>query len=411
MFADLLFNDGDLRSAFQNVTKKLVKEVESTPEQHLLQADEQEWAQALAERYSVAAPVLHTDQMWMEPPRDVQVDVSHEGFMRALPENGGPFHVPGYRVVIHIPFSGDYGVFKLQASQFSLNPPRAIVERDELKDVVEYPHDRKVNIKAQAEALATKVSRQLEWARRDIQRHNESLEQTALNAIRARRERVQQHRQHVEETGLPMRRPDGEAKTYISDALVRRPAPRLPTQDSERIVLEPALGAQVFEHILRVLRAAGEAMERSPETYKTMGEEDRRQVFLTALNTHYRGQASAEAFNVSGKTDIIVRHEGRNLFIAEFKFWSGVKAFVATLDQLFGYTAWRDTKLAVVVFVKERDLTAVIEKAREALAQHPQFVAWGEAGTETELRATVHWRGDERRLADLNLFFVHTPPA
>ena len=34
-----------------------------------------------------------------------------------------------------------------------------------------------------------------------------------------------------------------------------------------------------------------------------------------------------------------------------------------------------------------------------------------EAAEETELRATMHWPGDEERLADLNVFFVHTPQA
>ena len=47
----------------------------------------------------------------------------------------------------------------------------------------------------------------------------------------------------------------------------------------------------------------------------------------------------------------------------------------------------------------------------QALAEHPTFVAWRDAAGETELRATVHWPGDEERLADLNVFFVHTPQA
>jgi hypothetical protein len=159
-----------------------------------------------------------------------------------------------------------------------------------------------------------------------------------------------------------------------------------------------------------MIRGVAEGMERSPKTYAGMDEEDRRQVIVTALNTIYRGQVTAEAFNLSGKTDILVRHpEDRNLFIGECKFWSGAKGFAETIDQLFGYTGWRDTKLAVVMFVREKGLTAVVEKAREALENHAQFVAWGEAASETELRATVSWPGDDRRHADLNVFMVHTP--
>jgi hypothetical protein len=127
------------------------------------------------------------------------------------------------------------------------------------------------------------------------------------------------------------------------------------------------------------------------------------------LNTHYRGQGTAEAFNVAGKTDILVRHEGNNLFIGECKFGSGVKGFIATIEQLFGYTAWRDTKLAVVMFVRESGLTDIIEKARDALPAHERFVRWDDAANETELRAGMRWPGDDRRHADLNVFFALVP--
>jgi hypothetical protein len=52
---------------------------------------------------------------------------------------------------------------------------------------------------------------------------------------------------------------------------------------------------------------------------------------------------TAEAFNIEGKTDILVRHEGSNLFIGECKVWSGAKGFGETVDQLFRYTGWRDS--------------------------------------------------------------------
>lgn len=61
------------------------------------------------------------------------------------------------------------------------------------------------------------------------------------------------------------------------------------------------------------------------------------------------------------------------------------------------------------MFVRECDLTAIVERAREALEGHLQFVEWHAAATETELRCVVSWPGDERRLADLNVFFVHVP--
>jgi hypothetical protein len=378
-----------------------------TPADHVVPADEEAWAEALAERYRVDAPILHPENMWQDQPQEVGVDVSHDWQRAVMP--GERAVIPGYRIGIHIPFDGDHGVFKLQASQFSMNPPRAIVHEHELVDVVEYPHDSPPDIKAHAQGLANKVEQHLSWSRNDIDQHNASLKQTALQAIRARREQVELHHKHIAESGLPVGPPDQRDKTYIAEALVRLPAPELPHRDEEPVQLEPVLAEKVFEHILSVIRATGEMMATSPATYADMGEEDRRQVLVAALNTHYRGHTTAEAFNFTGRTDILVRHENRNLFIGECKFWSGPQGFSETIDQLLGYAAWRDTKLAVVMFVRQRDLTAVIEKARGNLGEHVQFVEWRNAATETELRATVSWPGDDRRHADLNVFFIHTP--
>ena len=119
-----------------------------------------------------------------------------------------------------------------------------------------------------------------------------------------------------------MKRPGHDKpKTYIADAVVRRPAPVLPTTpDTRPMALEPVLGDEVFEQILGIIRSAGRDMERSRGTYAGTGEEDRRQTILLPLNTRYRGQTTAEAFNVVGKTDLLVRYEGQNLFVGECRF-------------------------------------------------------------------------------------------
>jgi len=134
-------------------------------------------------------------------------------------------------------------------------------------------------------------------------------------------------------------------------------------------------------------------------------------MLVATLNTHYEGRAHAEAFNNEGKTDILIRYEGKSLFICGCKFWTGPEGFTDTIYQLFRYVGWRDTKLAIVMFVREKALTTILKRARTTLGRHPQFVAWATAAGETELRATMHWPGDDERLADLNVFFVHMPQA
>jgi hypothetical protein len=210
------------------------------------------------------------------------------------------------------------------------------------------------------------------------------------------------------ETSVPIGPPEERERQSIVEAVVRRPSPAAELAPAAPIELQPALQGEVFEHILSLIRDVGISMERAPATYLPMDEEARRDVILTNLNTHYRGRATAEAFNVSGKTDLLITYEDKNLFIGECKVWSGPKAFGEAIDQLFSYAAWRDTRLALIVFVEQKNLTDVLSKSRAALSAHPQFCSLLES-EETELRAEMSWPGDSARRIDLAVLFVHLP--
>jgi hypothetical protein len=408
---EALFSRGSLREALEAILPRVEEEVDAAPEDHLLHADVDEWVKAIVALRRMGTLTL--GEPWMDAAEEIRIDLSRTSsgvFGRAVFLSSAGPSIPGYRVVVHIPFDGDGAVFSRAPSTYTTTAPIAQVGDRELLHVIEYPHDQQANIKESTDNLVREVERYLRWSNDDIEQYNAKLEQRARTAIQNRRSRVKRHREHLAATGLPTRPKEDSPKTYLTDAIVRRPAPVLPTTPtSEFMPLEPVLGDEVFEHILGVVRSVGLDMERSPKTYADKGEEDRRQFLLATLNTHYHGSATAEAFNVSGKTDILIRWDGRNLFIAECKFWEGPKAFGEAIDQLFGYAAWRDTKLALVAFVREKNLTSIIEKAREMLEQHAQFVESKEAASETELRATMSWPGDEQRHADLNVFFIQVP--
>jgi hypothetical protein len=126
------------------------------------------------------------------------------------------------------------------------------------------------------------------------------------------------------------------------------------------------------------------------------------------LNSHYEGGATGETFNAAGKTDVLIRVEDRTVFIGECKWWSGPGAVEQALAQLFSYTTWRDTKLALIFFVDRKDPMAIVEKVRAILAGNQSFLEWGET-EDRELRCTMRWPGDETISAQLHAFFVHLP--
>jgi hypothetical protein len=414
--AELLFQSGYLRDALEHQLSLVKQEVEAVPDDHVLQANEDAWADALGERYRVEAPELHSDRMWRSDAVRIEIDVSWDT-MRAISDRSSPFMYPGHRLTVHIPFTGDPGVFALQPSSYTLNPPAATVENHELLHTIEYPDDRPVNPDPSTQELIRNVNEPwLRVARADIEAHNAAVRDHALQCIRTRRQRIEGHRAVLNQSTIPVGPPDETKKTYIADAIERLPSPLPPSAPAEKpIELQPALADDQYEHILDVIRRTGREMEKSPGAYEGMGEEDRRHVFLTSLNTHYRGVGSAEGFNFRGKTDIRIPFQDANLkrsgdlFIAECKWWSGEKQFAEAIDQLFDYAAWRDGKLALIVFVRQKALSAIVGKARKKLEAHPQSEEFVKADQPTELQATMRWPGDDERLVDLHVFLFHFP--
>lgn len=143
----------------------------------------------------------------------------------------------------------------------------------------------------------------------------------------------------------------------------------LPAVQSGKAEPEPELAYEEYEFILSTLCAMSQAIERSPSTFAELSEEEIRNFILILLNSHYEGRATGETFNAGGKTDILIRENDRNVFIAECKIWKGAKQFSEAIDQLLRYLTWRDTKTAIVIFNRNKNSLAVINAVLETLEE------------------------------------------
>jgi hypothetical protein len=211
--------------------------------------------------------------------------------------------------------------------------------------------------------------------------------------------------------GFKIKERQNAPKTFVAPEVRRKLSPVMPPASSIPYKPEPALATADYEHILGVMQSMTQVMELSPSAFHDVDEEALRSHFLVQLNGHYQGQATGETFNYEGKTDILVRSEGRNIFIAECKFWSGPKKLIETIDQLLGYSSWRDTKTAVVIFNRNRDFSKVLAAIPETVRQHPQFKRDLPGSSETNFRYLFANRDDRNRELYLTVmaFDVPTP--
>jgi hypothetical protein len=164
---------------------------------------------------------------------------------------------------------------------------------------------------------------------------------------------------------------------------------------------EPTLADADYEAVLEVLRSARNALERSPSTTSKLDEPGLRDILLVLLNAQFEGRAAGEVFNGSGKTDILIRQDDRNVFIGECKILrhnTGVETVVAgALDQLLSYLTWRDTKAALLLLIRDMNVPAVLSRVCREIEKHRNYTETGQAATGERYDFVMHAAADKSR--------------
>lgn len=129
-----------------------------------------------------------------------------------------------------------------------------------------------------------------------------------------------------------------------------------------------------YASILESLQTVGQTYEKLPNVTRGMGEETLRDLFLAQIQTSFKSDtAIAEAFNKNGKTDIMVKHGDGVLFVAECKFWKGKQGLHDAISQLLSYLTWRDTKTALLIFVRNTTMSTAINGVKENVTSHENY--------------------------------------
>jgi len=396
----LLFASGDLSELFDRQRHALRDEVEQMPPDRLLNTAPTDLVTYLVNKYSVEPPTLAERGKWAADQKETSVDVN---------DFGRRIRVPGQRVQIDIPFEGDGELFFFRASTASFNPPRATVGQQVLVVSFQVTHDDGLDLGAEVDKAVRSIEEGLNWIRNDVKAFRESLPRFAGDAVASRRERALKSQGRLASLGIALKAREGAPKTYAAPTVRRKVAPVMPVASSAPYAPEPTLDMENYEHILNVVQNMAHVMERSPSAFQRMQEEDLRQHVLVQLNGHFEGAATGETFNVSGKTDILLRDRDRNIFIAECKFWKGPKQFQATIDQLLSYTAWRDTKTAIFVFNKGTSMSTVLAGVKAEAEGHANYKRTEPWRHESGMRFTFHHKDDVNRELLLTVLVFDVP--
>ena len=397
---ELLFYKADINAVIDAQHRNMGAEIQSLDPDRLLNTPVDDLVAYFAEKHRIEVPTLHRERALLDEPRETYQEVN---------DYGRQIRIPSTLIKLTVPFDGDQNMFYVRPSTFDLNPPRATVTRDGIVLELMVRNSEQNQVKNTLNRTLDDIERYLGWQRPTIDGFNANLAEQARRAIQARRDRLMKDRNLVSSLGFAVKPRAGAPQTYAAPQVRRKIEPRLPPAPSTPFKPEPALSEAHYQHILNVIDNMTVVMERSPTAFAKMGEEDIRQHYLVQLNGHFEGAATGETFNHQGKTDILIRVDGKNIFIAECKFWRGEKQFVETVNQILSYLSWRDTKAAIILFNRNKDFSQVLAKIREAMVAHPHRKHGPKVESETRFRYVFGNPSDHSREIILTVVAFDVP--
>jgi len=392
-----LFWDRPWRELESQIESQLGSEIRRIETDRVLGTSLDALADDFVDKFRFDIPALLREEIRSEPPTEI--------LREEFPGQRGT------RVELTVPFSGDANLFAVTPTSFNSNPPRGKLSHSDntitlifegmhlagQSEMVQRDFDQKIRL----------IEQYLEWLGSDLTRFNDKLPALVRGILDTRYEKLRTDRELVASLKYPIRERPGVAGTYVAP-IRRKVAPTVPPTATP-FEPEPVLATQDYENILTALNSMALVMERSPTAFKGMNEETLRTLFLVPLNGIYEGEATGETFNYQGKTDILIRSKDRNIFIAECAFWKGPAALTEKLDQLLGYSSWRDTKVAVLIFNLNKDFSRVLDAIQNTVPKHTNWKRTVGRLSETSFRYNFTQRDDPNREMVLTVLAFDVP--
>ncbi|MBZ5612153.1 MAG: hypothetical protein LAP38_28170 [Acidobacteriia bacterium] len=380
--------------------------IESENPQYLMNVNEQEYVSFLESRFRLDSLSLYFDNVHAS---SHEASVPAERFPQGFYVHAGKTYTR-QAIKYHLPFAGDAQLLRCIPNPRVMNTVQVFVEDGAVCfSVVNFWDADPSQVKGRADSILALIRQNYEHLRRQVEQYNASLPATVGGYLTARKEAIKRQGEFMAALGVPIKKASNVPKTFAVPAVRKDLVLRKPP-GAEPHKIEPTLDESIYAEILRVIQDTGRVFERLPSTYADKDEETLRDHLLMVLEPHFQmASATGETFNKSGKTDILVRYEKKNVFVAECKFWAGQKKHHETIDQILSYLTWRDSKTAIVYFVPTKDMSAPLKAIDESTRAHGCFVADLGRKEESWFGFDFHLPGDPGRLIKLNVLCFHLP--
>lgn len=403
-----LFHGKQVSEYLTDHTERLQKALQSESENYILNVNEEAYIDHLVGTYRIATPQIDFEGVFLDT---YEKEIPAEAFPPMVYVRPGKTY-PKQVLVYHLPFTGNVDLLRCTPREFQSRFPFVFLEGNDICfEYVVFGNDL-TEIRTQANSEIETMRFFLERVRREVEEYNAQVPASVKGLFQARKQQFLENRQVFASLGVPLRKREDLPATYALPALRAQKKVSLKPQVTEQgYTPEPTLDQSTYQEILQIIQSMGKVFETLPATYFQKGEEDLRDHLLLQLASRFKdeGSVTGETFSKVGKTDIVYRYANSNAFVAECKFWKGQSQYLETMNQLLSYLVWRDSKAAVIIFVKNKEMSSVLETVREATPQHPNYLGLVNEQDVAWLNYRFHINDDPNREVKVAVMLYHIP--
>lgn len=405
------FHEFPVDQVFTRWSAALQDTVNALPESALAAGNEDELVEQITREQALEVPYLAFDEIRVIEQRrtvpgsafpmrygaDQHKSYERETYIFSIPYRGDPVFLRCYdstrRITGHHKFWLERGDLSFEVFEFSPTPESIARERD-------------AQIGFLRDFLPAVVFA--------VEGYNAGNATVARDLIRKRKEKLRAKGDFLAKLGTPVVSHGAPPVALAVASPVTRRQLTVPSAPSAAVIArppDPTLDDRLYEEILATLSKQAMAMEQTPRSFARLGEEQIRDLLLSGLGIGFAGTVTGETFNKSGKTDILLRHEQQNIFVAECKVWKGAGGYLKAITQLLGYLTWRDSKAAILLFVRTRDLLKVTNAIAATTPTHTEFEAQTAPPSNGMSRFKFRIPGTDGATANVAVVLFHLPIA
>jgi len=371
-----LYSEGELSHFISSKQNEIITRIKKEEEDFILNVGEETYAKYLKEEYLLDCPIVNQENIFAET---YEQEILGGQFPWDIPHfERGRYYTKDV-FLYYVPFVGDLSLLRYRPSRYTSqigHPVKIDNESNSIKvEIINFYNDP-ARINQAFENEMSCILSCYDFLKNDIDIYNQNLEQFIKSELSKRKLKLLKTNNLLYSLGVPVKKKSNINNSFsIPKPKLRKKISIKPIVDNTGFNPEPTLDNDTYFEILKVIHDVGKNFERMPSVYSDKKEEDLRDHILMTLDPNFElGSASGETFNKKGKTDIQLRYDSSVVFIAECKFWAGKISMLKTIDQLLNYLTWRDSKTAILFFVRTKEITSVLMTVKNKISTHSNYI-------------------------------------